>query len=159
MPPKRKHLDERKLETLLETINDGSYDAESRAVIRQLQAMVQLSKATRMNKPVKPTSIATSSLKSMSEFMHLTGLKYQYGKEEHSWDLPATLDRLMPLHHPCAWLEKALRQFRDEPFWHSESAEPMYIIPVDMILLDRMLEKQNQDAARNLFIKGDVTLL
>ena len=35
----------------------------------------------------------------------------------------------------------------------------MYIIPVDMILLDRMLEKQNQDAARNLFIKGDVTLL
>ena len=40
----------------------------------------------------------------MSEFMHLTGLKYQYGKEEHSWDLPATLDRLMPLHHPCAWL-------------------------------------------------------
>ena len=56
MPPKRKHLDERKLETLLETINDGSYDAESRAVIRQLQAMVQLSKATRMNKPVKVIS-------------------------------------------------------------------------------------------------------
>jgi len=53
---------------------------------------------------LKPQTITASSIRDLDQVVHLTGIKYLYGTEEHTWALLDDPNKSTDIPHACPWL-------------------------------------------------------